>query len=333
MAKKEKEVAALAAMISFLVMNATIKRHAASSGRDPGRRKRCRLMCLSGTIANVCGIQTLQMGVFGGIIVGLGVAALHNRFYKIQLPNALSFFGGSRFVPIISTITYVVCGNSDVLYLAGCAERHLCTGRTCHGHRLHRDTDFRNHQTGADSLRSAPCILSSVLADGSGRYHGSGRADRSKADRIFSLRSLRIRRQFTSAQMQPRYFSGEFIFMIFGLPGAALAMYRCAKAGEEETGGRTSPFSSAGMYADRHHRAAGIFLPVCCADAVRSSGDSGRCGLHDRPHSEYCGGTDIFRRTSGSASFSESSREMKRRAGYLIIPVGIIYFILYYCDL
>ena len=61
---------------------------------------------LGGTIASMCGIQTLQMGVFGGIIVGLGVAALHNQFYKIELPNALSFFGGSRFVPIISTITY-----------------------------------------------------------------------------------------------------------------------------------------------------------------------------------------------------------------------------------
>ena len=65
---------------------------------------------LEGTIASVCGINTLQMGVFGGIIVGLGVAALHNRFHKIVLPNALSFFGGSRFVPIISTITYMFVG-------------------------------------------------------------------------------------------------------------------------------------------------------------------------------------------------------------------------------
>ena len=50
------------------------------------------------------------MGVFGGIIVGLGVAALHNRFHKIVLPNALSFFGGSRFIPIISTIVYMFVG-------------------------------------------------------------------------------------------------------------------------------------------------------------------------------------------------------------------------------
>ena len=65
---------------------------------------------LDGTIASVCGIQSLQMGVFGGIIVGLGVAALHNRYHKIVLPSALSFFGGSRFVPIISTVVYVGVG-------------------------------------------------------------------------------------------------------------------------------------------------------------------------------------------------------------------------------
>jgi PTS system D-glucosamine-specific IIC component len=50
------------------------------------------------------------MGVFGGMIVGLGVAALHNRFYKIQLPAALSFFEGTRFVPIISSIVYLFVG-------------------------------------------------------------------------------------------------------------------------------------------------------------------------------------------------------------------------------
>lgn len=109
MAKKEKEVAALAAMISFFVMNATINGMLKVMG-DILEDGSLAGDVLSGTVVSVCGIQTLQMGVFGGIIVGLGVAALHNKFYKIQLPNALSFFGGSRFVPIISTITYVGVG-------------------------------------------------------------------------------------------------------------------------------------------------------------------------------------------------------------------------------
>ena len=56
------------------------------------------------------GIESLQMGVFGGIIVGLGVAALHNRYHNIKLPEVLSFFGGERFVPIISAVTYLIAG-------------------------------------------------------------------------------------------------------------------------------------------------------------------------------------------------------------------------------
>ena len=109
MAKAEKEVAALSAAIAFFVMNVSISAVLEVTGKilpdgsiSPD--------VLEGTIASVCGIQTLQMGVFGGIIVGLGVAALHNRFHKILLPNALSFFGGSRFVPIISTLVYVFVG-------------------------------------------------------------------------------------------------------------------------------------------------------------------------------------------------------------------------------
>ena len=65
---------------------------------------------LNGSTTDVLGMTSLQMGVFGGIIVGLGVSALHNRFYKIELPQVLSFFGGTRFVPIISALVYLVVG-------------------------------------------------------------------------------------------------------------------------------------------------------------------------------------------------------------------------------
>lgn len=83
MAKKEKEVAALSAVIAFFIMHASISALITING---GTEE-----LLSGATASVCGITSLQMGVFGGIIVGLGVAALHNRFYKIELPQVLSF--------------------------------------------------------------------------------------------------------------------------------------------------------------------------------------------------------------------------------------------------
>ena len=102
MAKKEKDVAALAAAIAFFIMHASISAMIVLHGGEDEM--------LEGAVASVVGITSLQMGVFGGIIVGLGVAILHNRFYKIELPQILSFFGGSRFVPIISALTYTLVG-------------------------------------------------------------------------------------------------------------------------------------------------------------------------------------------------------------------------------
>ena len=109
MAKKEKEVAALSAMIAYFVMNISIQAMLTLSGKIDADGNIASGV-LNGTVTSIVGIKTLQMGVFGGIIVGLGVAALHNRFYKIELPTAISFFSGSRFVPIISTIVYLFVG-------------------------------------------------------------------------------------------------------------------------------------------------------------------------------------------------------------------------------
>ena len=129
---------------------------------------------LEGTITSVCGIQSLQMGVFGGIIVGLGVAALHNRFYRIQLPNALSFFGGTRFVPIISTIVYMFVGillyfvwpvvQNGIYALGG-----LVTGTGYVGTLI-----FGLIQACADSFWPASCILYAFLADCGRRHHDGG---------------------------------------------------------------------------------------------------------------------------------------------------------------
>ena len=81
MAKKEKDVAALAAAIAFFIMHASIGALIDINGGAENM--------LSGATASVCGITSLQMGVFGGIIVGLGVAALHN-LHKLQCRDYLS---------------------------------------------------------------------------------------------------------------------------------------------------------------------------------------------------------------------------------------------------
>lgn len=109
MAKQEKAVAALSAAISFLVMHTTINALLKADGSilaDGSFGKGI----LDGALTSVVGITSLEMGVFGGIVIGLVVAALHNRFYKQQLPSALSFFAGVRFVPIISVLVSIFVG-------------------------------------------------------------------------------------------------------------------------------------------------------------------------------------------------------------------------------
>ena len=104
LAKSDKGTAGLAALLAFLVMNATINA----------------LLTLNGTLAHknpgsvgqgmTLGIQTLETGVFGGVVIGLVTCTLHSRFNKVSLPQFLGFFSGSRFVPIISSLAAIVVG-------------------------------------------------------------------------------------------------------------------------------------------------------------------------------------------------------------------------------
>lgn len=242
MAKKEKEVSDLSAVIAYFVMNTAISGMLIVNGKILGNGETASDV-LEGTIASVCGISTLQMGVFGGIIVGLGVAALHNRFYRITLPNALSFFGGTRFVPIISTIVYMFVGiilyfvwptvQNGIYALGGLVTGSGYAGTLMFGLIKRALIPFGLHhvfympfwQTGVDGtmeiagqiVQGGQNIFFAQLADSANVAHFSADAT--------------------------RYFSGEFIFMIFGLPGAALAMYHCAKPEKKKAAGGLAFFS------------------------------------------------------------------------------------------
>ena len=236
MAKKEKEVSALSAVIAYFVMNTAISAMLINNGQILENGEIAESV-LEGTITSVCGIQSLQMGVFGGIIVGLGVAALHNRFYRIQLPNALSFFGGTRFVPIISTIVYMFVGilmyfvwpavQNGIYALGGLVTGSGYAGTLVFGLIKRALIPFGLHhvfympfwqtavggtmEVAGQMVQGGQNIFFAQLADSANIAHFSADAT--------------------------RYFSGEFIFMIFGLPGAALAMYQCAKPGKKKAAG------------------------------------------------------------------------------------------------
>ena len=235
MAKAEKEVAALSAMIAFFVMHVSINAVLEINGQVLAGGSIAPDV-LDGTIATVCGLKTLQMGVFGGIIVGLGVAALHNRFHKIVLPNALSFFGGSRFVPIISTVVYVFVGIAmyfvwPVVQNAIFALGGLVTGTGYLGTLIFGIVKRALIPFGLHHVFYLPfwqtAVGGTMMVDGQLIQGGQN---------IFFAQLASPDVVHFSADAT-RYFSGEFIFMIFGLPGAALAMYRCAKPEKKKAAG------------------------------------------------------------------------------------------------
>ena len=220
MAKQEKDVAALASVVAFFIMHASISAMITIHGGTENM--------LSGSTANVLGITSLQMGVFGGIIVGLGVAALHNRFYKIELPQVLSFFGGTRFVPIISALVFVVVGilmyfiwpivQQGIFAVGDLVMKSGYAGTWVYGFMERLLIPFGLHhvfylpfwqtavggtmEVGGQMIEGAQNIFFAQLADPSTTQ--------------FSVEAT-------------RFMSGKFPLMIFGLPGAALAMYKTAK--------------------------------------------------------------------------------------------------------
>ena len=327
MAKAEKEVAALAAMISFFVMHVSCNAMLKITGSilpdgsiAPG--------VLEGTIAESCGIMSLQMGVFGGIIVGIGVSILHNKYYKIILPDALSFFGGSRFIPIISTVAFLFVGIAmtyiwpvaqDIIFKLG----GLVTGtgyvgtlifgiikRALIPFGLHHVFYLPFWQTG---------VGGSMMVDGQLIQGGQN---------IFfaQLASPNVAHFNADAT---RYFSGEFIFMIFGLPGAALAMYRCARPEKKKVaGGLLLSAALTSMLTGITEPIEFSFLfvaPILFAVQVALAGAAYMIAhmLNIAVGLTFSGGfLDLF--IFGILQGNDKTSWM------LIIPVGIVYFFLYY---
>ena len=328
MAKKEKEVSALSAVIAYFVMNTAINAMLINNGLILENGEIAESV-LEGTITSVCGIQSLQMGVFGGIIVGLGVAALHNRFYRIQLPSALSFFGGTRFVPIISTIVYMFVGilmyfvwpavQNGIFALGGLVTGSGYVGTLIFGLIKRVLIPFGLHhvfympfwqtavggtmEVAGQMVQGGQNIFFAQLADSANIAHFSADAT--------------------------RYFSGEFIFMIFGLPGAALAMYQCAKPEKKKAaGGLLLSAALACMATGITEPLEFSFLfvaPALFAVQVILAGSAYMIAhmLNVAVGLTFSGGfLDFF--LFGILQGNEKTSWLR------VIPVGIIYFLLYY---
>ena len=228
MARKEKEVAALSGAVAYIIMNTAIQAMINAAGGVDAMP--------ANSTTTMLGITTLQMGVFGGIVVGLGVAALHNKFYKIELPQVLAFFGGTRFVPIISSIVYLVVGiamfyiwpvvQSGIAALGALVLASGYAGTFIYGLLERALIPFGLHHVFYmpfwQTAVGGTAIIDGVTVTGAQNIFFAELA--SKSTMVFSVSAT-------------RFMAGKFPFMMFGLPGAALAMYHCAKPEKKKAAG------------------------------------------------------------------------------------------------
>ena len=228
MARKEKEVAALSGAVTYIIMNTAIQAMINAAGGVEAMP--------ANSTTTMLGITTLQMGVFGGIVVGLGVAALHNKFYKIELPQVLAFFGGTRFVPIISSIVYLVVGiamfyiwpvvQSGIAALGALVLASGYAGTFIYGLLERALIPFGLHHVFYmpfwQTAVGGTAIIDGVTVTGAQNIFFAELA--SKSTTVFSVSAT-------------RFMAGKFPFMMFGLPGAALAMYQCAKPEKKKVAG------------------------------------------------------------------------------------------------
>ena len=222
LAKSDKGTAGLASLLAYLVMNATINA----------------LLTLTGVLASsnlsavgqgmALGIQTLETGVFGGVVIGLVTALLHNRYNKIALQQFLGFFGGSRFVPIISSFVAIIVGAAMTLVwphfqklifgMGGLVDATGYFGTFIYGFVLRMLGPFGLHHIfylpfWTTALGGSE-MVNGHLVEGTQRIFFAQLADPNTQQ--FYLGTA-------------RFMSGRFITMMFGLLGACLAMYHTAK--------------------------------------------------------------------------------------------------------
>ncbi|TKI03956.1 PTS transporter subunit EIIC [Martelella alba] len=222
MTNTDRGTAGLAAVLSFLVMNKSINAmlvitHSLATDNLAGHGQ-----------ASILGIVTLQTGVLGGILSGLLTAWLHNRYNKVALPQVLAFFSGSRFVPIVASFAALFLGvlmfylwppiQAGITHLGGVVEKTGYIGTLFYGMILKCLIPFGLHHLfylpfWMTSI-GGEMVVNGTLVQGTQKIFFAQLADPSVTHYYIGV---------------SRFMAGRFADFMFGLPGAALAMYHCAK--------------------------------------------------------------------------------------------------------
>ncbi|WP_192987875.1 PTS transporter subunit EIIC [Carnobacterium mobile] len=245
MAKKEKATAAFSAVIGFIIFHITLNYILGLNGFNAETTSIDYLVSNGDSLLKatqtasqyetVLGIFTLRMNVFGGILSGLLVAALHNRFYDIELPLAISFFGGKRFVPIITTVTVPFLGL--LMYFVW---PFLGIGIEGIGNIIAQAGVFGTFLFGFLERLLVPTGLHHILNQlvrftpigGVAVIDGEQTVG---ALNIFNTLLAQDNPDMNLMAQATRFLAqGKIPFMVFGLPAACYAMYKTSRSGEKK---------------------------------------------------------------------------------------------------
>ncbi len=197
---KNDGVAALAATVGYLVMNGTIGVVAKARGIET---------------ATVLGQDTLDTSVFGGIVIGGIAAYMFNRFFRIKLPSYLGFFAGKRFVPIVTAFAAIALGVvlafvwPPIGYLINVGANGIVKANPPVAVFVYGLVERSLLPFGLHHIWNAPFFFT---------LNVGGWSD---CNGILTC--------FFAGHPESGILGGGFLFKMFGLSGAALAMWRAAK--------------------------------------------------------------------------------------------------------
>ncbi|MCL2567537.1 MAG: maltose/glucose-specific PTS transporter subunit IIBC [Alphaproteobacteria bacterium] len=223
LAREEKGVAALAGFVGFFVMNLSINFYLKETGLLLSDMSLAR----KAGQAVILGVHTLDTGVLGAIISGSIVSYLHNRFYTLRLPTGLSFFEGVRFVPIISAIVFAIVGLIIPLIFPLFAK--LIAGI---GYSIKSSGIFAPFLFAAGERFLLPFGLHHILV-ALIRFTDAGGSEVINNNTVYGALNIYFAEVKAGLPISPEYTrflsQSKMLFMMFGLPGAALAIYSTAR--------------------------------------------------------------------------------------------------------
>lgn len=239
LAKKDKGTAALASVFGFIVMNQVISTLLGLGVTQLGAVTPDNVGEFGTYVTTNLGIFTLNMSVFGGIITGIITAILHDKYHEIQLPQVIGFFSGSRFVPIITSVVMALVGaalafawpivQNGIGYIADLVRNAGFIGTFFYGVIERALIPFGLHHVFYTPFWFGSFVDANVLIGGSWQtIAGANTAYFAQLSSMTNLVGASPETMSTIVSGTTRFMAGKFPFMMFGLPAAAFAMYKCA---------------------------------------------------------------------------------------------------------